>query len=59
MTIWNAIASFSEKELGSVEKAKRADFTVVNSDLEMASPEQLRLAKVTSTWLNGERVFKQ
>lgn len=59
MTIWNAIASFSEKELGSLEKDKRADFAVVNADLEKASPEQLRLAKVTSTWLNGERVFKQ
>jgi len=57
MTIWNAIASFSENELGSLEKGKRADFTVVSADLEKATPEQLRLAKVTGTWVNGEKVF--
>ena len=57
MTIWNAIASFTENELGSLEKGKRADFTVVSTDLEKATPEQLRTAKVTGTWVDGEKVF--
>lgn len=57
MTIWNALAAFRENELGTLEVGKLADFTVVNADLEKASPEALRLAKVTATWVNGEKVF--
>lgn len=56
MTIWNAIAAFMEGEAGSLEAGKRADFTVVNVDLGKASPEALRKAKVTATFVNGERV---
>ncbi|MBK9176112.1 MAG: amidohydrolase [Flavobacteriales bacterium] len=56
MTIWNAIAAMLEGELGSLEADKRGDFTVVNLDLEKASPEALRKAKVTATFVNGERV---
>lgn len=56
MTIWNAIATRLENELGSLQVDKRGDLTVVNVDLEKASPEQLRKAKVTATFVNGERV---
>lgn len=56
MTLWNALASFTENELGSLEVGKRGDFTVVNVDLEKAAPAQLRQAKVTGTFINGERV---
>lgn len=56
MTLWNALASFTENELGSLEVDKRGDLTVVNVDLEKASPEALRKAKVTATFVNGERV---
>lgn len=56
MTLWNALASFTENELGSLEVGKRGDLTVVNLDLEKASPEALRKAKVTATFVNGERV---
>ncbi|HRD51928.1 MAG TPA: amidohydrolase [Flavobacteriales bacterium] len=57
MTIWNALAAFRDNELGTLEVGKRADFTVVNADLEKASPEALRLAKVVATWIEGEKVF--
>ncbi|MFN3874541.1 MAG: amidohydrolase [Flavobacteriales bacterium] len=56
MTIWNAIAAFREGDLGTLEHGKLADLTVVNVDLEKAGPAQLRLAKVTATFVNGERV---
>jgi predicted amidohydrolase YtcJ len=56
MTLWNAIASFQENDLGTLEVGKRADFTVVNVDLEKAPPEVLRKAKVVATFVNAERV---
>lgn len=56
MTIWNAIAAFREDDLGSLQAGKRADLTVVNIDLEKAPAEQLRKAKVTATFVGGERV---
>ena len=56
MTIWNAIASFSENDLGTLEVGKLADFTVVDVYLLKAAPEVLRKARVASTFVNGERV---
>ncbi|HRH37367.1 MAG TPA: amidohydrolase [Flavobacteriales bacterium] len=56
MTIWNALAMFMENEIGSLAPKKFADLTVVNLDLEKASPEALRKAKVTATFVSGERV---
>jgi predicted amidohydrolase YtcJ len=57
MTIWNAIAAFREEDLGTLQAGKRADFTVVNIDLEKAPAEALRQAKVVATWIDGEKVF--
>lgn len=56
MTIWNAIATFMEGEVGTLEEGKCADFTVVDVDLLKASPEELRKARVKATFANGERV---
>ena len=56
MTLWNAIASFTENDLGTLAVHKFADLTVVNMDLEKASPEALRKAKVTATFVMGEQV---
>ena len=33
MTLWNALATFTEHEVGSIEVGKRADFTIVDRDL--------------------------
>lgn len=56
MTIWNALATFTEKDLGTIEVGKRADLTVVDRDLTNSGPEGLRKAKVVATFVNGERV---
>jgi predicted amidohydrolase YtcJ len=45
-----------EGDLGTLEVGKRADITVVNADLERAPADALRLAKVTATFVDGERV---
>lgn len=57
MTIWNALATFTEKDLGSLEVGKRADFTVVDRDLRKVAEDQLRKARVTATFVNGEQVW--
>lgn len=56
MTIWNALASFTEDELGSLEPGKRADLTVVDRDLEKVDAAGARRARVVATFVNGERV---
>lgn len=56
MTIWNAIATFTENDLGSLEVGKYGDFVVVDFDLLKSTPEGLRKAKVLATYINGERV---
>ncbi len=58
MTIWPAKASFEENEKGSLEPGKRADFVILDTDLMNASPEEVLNAKIITTWVNGEEVFK-
>jgi predicted amidohydrolase YtcJ len=56
MTIWNALATFTEKDLGSLEVGKRADLTVLDRDILTVPEEQLRKAKVKATFIGGEQV---
>lgn len=57
MTIWAARSNFEEKEKGSLEKGKWADFIVLDTDLMKAPPENLLQAKVLKTFLGGENVY--
>lgn len=57
MTIWAAKASFEEKEKGSLEAGKWADFVVLDTDLMKASPEEVLNATILETRINGEKVF--
>lgn len=56
MTIWNAIGTFTENELGTLEVGKHADFVVLDRDLLKVSDEALWKAKVLATYVGGERV---
>jgi predicted amidohydrolase YtcJ len=56
MTIWNAIATFTENDIGTLEVGKRADFVVLDRDLLKVPDEQLWKAKVVATYVDGERV---
>lgn len=57
MTIWAAKANCMERETGSLEIGKKADFIVVNQDLMLAPDKELLDTKVFTTFVGGERVY--
>ena len=59
MTIWGAYANFEEKEKGSIEKGKFADFIVLNKDIMCAAIEDVPNTKVLKTFVGGELVFEK
>jgi len=58
MTIWAAKANFEEKEKGSLEVGKFADFVVLDTDILKSSPQNILKTKVLKTYLNGEKVYE-
>lgn len=59
MTIWAAKANFEEKEKGSLEVGKFADFVMLENDIMKATGEQILNNKVLKTYLNGEKVYER
>jgi predicted amidohydrolase YtcJ len=59
MTIWAAKSNFEEKEKGSLEKGKFADFIILGQDLMKVAEQELLKLTVQSTFVNGEKVFSQ
>jgi predicted amidohydrolase YtcJ len=59
MTIWAAKANFEEKEKGSLEKGKFADFIMLDKDIMKEVPEKLLEVKVLKTFLGGEKVYER
>ncbi|MGC4101218.1 amidohydrolase [Ferruginibacter sp.] len=59
MTIWAAKAAFEEKEKGSLEKGKAADFIIVDTDLMQCEAKDILKAVVNQTYINGKLVFKK
>ncbi len=57
MTIWAAKAAFEEKEKGSLEKGKAADFIMLDNDLMKCTEEKILGTKVLGTWVNGKKVW--
>jgi predicted amidohydrolase YtcJ len=57
MTIWAARSNFEEKEKGSLETGKYADFIILDKDLMKASENELLSIKVLKTYLGGENVY--
>ncbi len=59
MTIWAAKANFEEKEKGSLEKGKWADFVVLDGDLMQEDPSKLLSIQVLRTYIAGEKLFSR
>lgn len=57
MTIWAAYANFEEKEKGSLEKGKLADFIILDKDIMRCNIHDVLNTKVLSTYINGEKVY--
>jgi predicted amidohydrolase YtcJ len=57
MTIWAAYAAFEEKQKGSLEKGKVADFIVLDTDIMNCKIEDVLKTEVLATYINGEEVF--
>lgn len=58
MTIWAAKGSFEEKEKGSLEVGKAADFIIIDTDLMKCDIPNILKTKVLGTYINGEKVNK-
>ncbi|MFD2865152.1 amidohydrolase [Mucilaginibacter antarcticus] len=59
MTIWAAKANFEEKEKGSIEVGKYADFVILDNDLMKAKTADLPKTNVLKTYINGEKVYEK
>jgi predicted amidohydrolase YtcJ len=59
MTIWAAKGSFEEKEKGSIEKGKFADFVILDQDMMKVPENKIHALKVLRTYVNGELVYQK
>lgn len=58
MTIWAARADCLEKEVGSIETGKKADFIILDKDLMQVAPEEVLQTKVLVTYSGGVPVYQ-
>lgn len=59
ITLWPAFAAFMEKEVGSLEPGKLADFVVLDVDIMRVPPELILQADVLATYLAGKAVYQK
>ncbi|MEY4566181.1 MAG: hypothetical protein RLY14_1151 [Planctomycetota bacterium] len=57
-TLNNAYLTFEEKEKGSIETGKLADFIIVDRDLLQCPVDEMADTKVLETYLGGEKVYE-
>jgi predicted amidohydrolase YtcJ len=56
MTVWAAYANFEEKEKGSIEAGKFADFIILDKNIMEVNEDEIPNIKVLQTYVNGEKV---
>jgi predicted amidohydrolase YtcJ len=57
MTIWAAKADCLEKEIGSLEAGKKADFVILDKDLMTIPAAEVLRTKIISTYSGGIKVY--
>jgi predicted amidohydrolase YtcJ len=58
-TLDAAYAGFMEEMVGSLEQGKRADFVILDRDIMTVPEDEIPLAVVLETWLDGAKVFSR
>jgi predicted amidohydrolase YtcJ len=53
------MANFEEKEKGSIEPGKYADFVILDNDIMKIKGAGLPNVKVLKTYINGEKVYEK
>jgi len=59
MTIWAAKSVFEENNIGSIEIGKKANFTILSTDLLTDNQDKIKNTVVVSTIVNGKEVYKK
>jgi predicted amidohydrolase YtcJ len=59
ITIWAARGCFGEKDRGSIEPGKNADFVILDKDIMEIPIDQVPKVKVLTTYLNGAEVYSR
>ncbi len=59
MTIWAAKGNFEEKEKGSLEPGKFADFIILDQDIMKVADHRILKTQVLKTYINGEKVYEK
>ena len=52
-----ALAGFAEKRFGSLIPGQRADFVIIDRDISVSRPADIRATQVLETWIGGKRVY--
>ena len=59
MTIWAAHAAFMEKDVGSLEPGKLADFVILDQDVMQVPAELVLQTRVIATYIGGKAVYER
>ena len=57
MTLWPAKAAFEEKQKGSLEKGKMADFVILDRNIMTCTEREILQTRVLRVFIGGELVF--
>jgi predicted amidohydrolase YtcJ len=57
-TVEAAYAEFAEKDKGTLEKGKLADFTVIDKDITKVQPKEILSITVLKTFVGGKAVYE-
>jgi predicted amidohydrolase YtcJ len=58
-TIWPAYAAFGEKDKGSIEPGKLADFTVLSHDIMKIPEPEILKTRCVMTVIGGEIAYER
>lgn len=56
-TLDAAFAAHQERQLGSLEPGKRADFVLLDHDIVQGDPQRIWQTRVLQTWVDGKQVY--